>query len=208
MWNQTIRDLGDEALVVLGDTGERCFEALLADLSGDRRSSFIEQNGDVRALGARCRTLGDASPEPRREAGHGSRVARGARGRHSQEDRVAVAVFPELLDSEGVPRCLALVPETLARAAEEVRLARLAREPERFVVHPREHEDTVRDGVLDDRGAKIRRHCAPARRARGARLEGRRAAQGSRGRSRRGELLVRLRGRRRRGGPSLLLLRR
>ena len=77
---------------------------------------------------------------------------------HAQEDRVAVAVLAELLDRERVPGRLALAPEPAARAAEEVRLAGLAREAQRLVVHPREHEDAVRFRVLDDRGAQLRLH--------------------------------------------------
>ncbi len=51
----------------------------------------------------------------------------GPSGRTRSEDRVAVAVVAQLLDGERVAGRLALSPEPLARAAEEVRLAGLAR---------------------------------------------------------------------------------
>ena len=69
----------------------------------------------------------------------------------AQQERVAVAVVAQLLDRERVAGRLALVPELLARAAPEPRLARLARQPLRLVVHPREHQHAARLRVLDDR---------------------------------------------------------
>ena len=88
----------------------------------------VEQRGDVRALGPGLRALGDRPPEPGREAGQRARVAGRAGGADAEQDRVAVAVVPELLDGERVAGRLALVPELLARAAPEPGLARLAGE--------------------------------------------------------------------------------
>ena len=74
----------------------------------------------------------------------------------AQKDRVAVAVVAELDDGERVAGRLALVPELLARAAPEPRLARLARAAERLLVHPGEHQHAAVVGVLDDRRGQIR----------------------------------------------------
>ena len=82
----------------------------------------------------------------------------GPAGRTRSRDRVAVAILAELLDGERVPRRLALAPERAPRAAEEVRLARLARQPQRLVVHPGEHQHPARLRVLDDGCAQLRRH--------------------------------------------------
>ena len=71
----------------------------------------------------------------------------------AQQDRVAVAVVADLVDGERVAGRLALVPELLARAAPEPRLAGLARAAQRLLVHPGEHQHAAVVGVLDDRRA-------------------------------------------------------
>src|SRR5207237_9218656 len=132
-----VRELRDEPLVALGRAGECGLDALLTDLLRTCRGALVEQSGDVRALRPRGRPLGDDAPEPRREARLRAGVARGPRRTHAEQDGVAVAVVLQLLDRERVPGALALAPELLPRAAEEVRLAGLARQAQCFVVHPR-----------------------------------------------------------------------
>ena len=151
-----VGELLDEALVALGRAGERGLDALLADLAGGLRPGSSSRLDDVRALGPLLRALGDAAPEPRREAGERARVADGAVRADAQKDRVAVAVVPDLLDGERRAGGLALVPELAARAAPEPRLAGLARAAERLLVHPGEHQHAAVVGVLDDRRGQLR----------------------------------------------------
>src|SRR5215211_4523694 len=84
------------------------------------------------------------------EAGALARVAGRPGGLDEHEDRVLVAVEADLLDALDVARRGALVPQLLARARPEPRLAGLARAPERLVVHVGEREDLAGAGVLDD----------------------------------------------------------
>src|SRR5207249_4087454 len=120
--------LRDEPGVVLGGARERSLDAFLADLLRAGRYPLVEHARDVRALRSRGRPLGDDTPEPGREARLRAGVASRARRPHPQQDRVAVAVVPQLLHRERVPGRLALAPQLLPRAAEEVRLACLARQ--------------------------------------------------------------------------------
>src|SRR5919204_1934023 len=138
-----VGELRHEALVVLSDRRERGFDAFLAELLRARAYAAVEERRDVRAVGAHRGALGDHAPEPRREARLRAGVARGAGGPHSQQDRVAVAVLAQLLERERVPGRPALVPVVLPRARPEPRLAGLARQAQRLVVHPREHQDAV-----------------------------------------------------------------
>ena len=164
-----VRELGDEPLVALPRPGECGLEPFLAELARGGGRAGGDQAGDVRALRSRRRAFGHAPPEPGCEAGHRARVACRPGGPRPQQHRVAVAVLAQLLDGERVPGRLALVPEPGARAAVEVRLAGLPGSAQRFVVHPREHQDATRVGVLDDGGPELRLHRAAAPRGRGAR---------------------------------------
>src|SRR5439155_5768826 len=113
-----------------------------------------------------------------------------------------VAVVAELADRERVARGLALAPELLPGPAVEVRLAGLAGQALGLVVHPREHEDVARSGVLDDRRAeRLRLHREPARRGRGARRGATAAAPGPRAGSTRAAPPVRPRAPLRRAAP-------
>ena len=97
-----------------------------------------------------------------------------------------------------LPDVSPLRQSSLARAAPEPRLARLARQPLRLGVHPREHEHAPVGRVLDDRGAKLRLHRGAGRRGRAARRAARRAAPGPRGGSTRAARPATPRARRRR----------
>src|SRR5262249_17231650 len=107
-----VGDLLDEALVALAGAGESGLDALLADLAGGG-GRVVEQDRHVRALGPHLRPLFDPAPEPGCEAGERARVADRPGGPDAEEDRVAVAVVPELDDGERVAGRLALVPELL-----------------------------------------------------------------------------------------------
>src|SRR5262249_31807160 len=80
---------------------------------------------------------------------------------NTEQQRVAVAVVPDLLDGERAARGRTLVPVLPPRPAPEPRLAGLARPPQSLVVHPGEHEHATVGDVLDDR-----RHQLTDRRAR------------------------------------------
>src|SRR6185369_9246432 len=75
-----VGELLDQAVVALGNTGERGLDALLADLPGSGARALLEQAGDVGAFGPGARTLGDPAPQPRRETGERSGVANRAGG--------------------------------------------------------------------------------------------------------------------------------
>src|SRR5581483_1419916 len=117
----------------------------------------------VRARGTLERALRDRAPELGREAGHRAGMARGAGRRDAEQNRVAVAVVADLVDCERVARRLALAPQLLARPAPEPGLARLAREPLRLVVHPREHQHAPGARVLHDR--RLHRSATPRSRS-------------------------------------------
>ena len=177
-----VGELLDQALVALRGAGERGLDALLADLARGRGRAVLEQARDVGACGPLGGALGDDAPEPRREARLRAGVARRAVRPDAVEQRVAVAVVADLLDRERVPRGRALVPELLARAAPEPRLARLARPPER----PRRRRTRASArGRCPRPGRSTGVSCGSAIPPPSARPSARRAARGARGRSRR-----------------------
>ena len=151
--------------------------ALLADLlrrtlrrrrrRAMRRTSRRAGRGRARRPCARAPAR---STTPSRCDTQGLRAARARRARRRRSRR-------------GSPRPRARSPTSrpcararCARAAPEPRLARLARQPQRLVVHPREHEHAAVARVLHDRRPKLRLHREGARRGRAARRAARRAA--------------------------------
>src|ERR671920_989755 len=160
---QHVRGLLRHALVRLLARRARDLLGLLAHLRG-HELAVLEQPARV---GVGAAPLGDGALERRErlgrdrlevpvvEAGPLAGVAGGPGGLHEHEDRVLVAVEPELLHALDVARGLALVPELLARARPEPRLAGLARAPERLVVHVRERQHLAGAGVLDYAGQKV-----------------------------------------------------
>ena len=73
----------------------------------------------------------------------------GGPGRLDQgDDRVAVAVVAELAQAHHVPRGFAFVPELLPRAAVEVELAGLERQPQGLLVRVGERQDLAAGEVL------------------------------------------------------------
>ena len=60
---------------------------------------------------------------------------------HDDQQRVAIAIVADFLDTLDIARCLALTPELLTTAAPEPGEARLERLFERFLVHIGQHED-------------------------------------------------------------------
>ena len=155
-----VGELLDQPLVGLGD-GERCLDASPPRPCGRR------PRGRRRAARRRTippvalRPLGDDAPEPRREARLGPGVARRPSRVHPVEKRVSVAVVADLLDGHGVSRRRSLVPELLARAAPEPRLAGLPCAAQRLRVRVGEHQDAIGLRVLDDhRGQRLIGHPA------------------------------------------------
>jgi len=73
-----------------------------------------------------------------------------ARRRNLKEQSVAVAVGPNALHPQAVPRLLSLEPEPPARAAVEDGPADLERLAQRLFVHVAHHQDTPARFVLDD----------------------------------------------------------
>ena len=84
------------------------------------------------------------------KAGALARVARRAGRLDEREHGVAVAVEAQRLDRLRVARGRALVPELVARAAEQVQLAGLAAEAQRLFVHVGERQDFAGAPILDD----------------------------------------------------------
>ena len=84
------------------------------------------------------------------KAGPLAGVARRTGRLDQRQQRVAVAVVADRPDRLRVARRRALVPQLLARAAEEVHLARLARAPQRLGVHVGERQHLAGAPVLDD----------------------------------------------------------
>ena len=78
------------------------------------------------------------------------RVAGGTGGFDEGEHGVVVAVDAQGLDGLRVAGRRALVPQLVARAAEEVQLARLAGQAQRFFVHVGEGQDLAGAPILDD----------------------------------------------------------
>ena len=68
------------------------------------------------------------------------------------QDRVVVAVEPDLAHPLDVPRGLALAPQLRARTRPVVRLARALGRGQRLAVHPRERQHPSARRVLRDRG--------------------------------------------------------
>ena len=81
-------------------------------------------------------------------------VAGGAGGLDERQHRVEVAVEPQRLHGLRVAGRRALVPELVARAAEQVQLAGLARLGERLCVHVGERQHLAGGPVLDDAGGQ------------------------------------------------------
>ena len=183
---------------VVGDRGDGRFARFLDELLRRAPDAGLGERRDVRALRPVAHALDDRAPQLGREARDRARVARRPRRLDPHEERVAVAVVPQLDDAQRVARRRALVPQLLPRAAPEPRFAGLARQPLGLRVHPREHEHAPARGVLDDRGAQLRLHRAPRRPARAARRATTRAGPGSRGGSTRAAPPARPRARRRR----------
>ena len=154
MWNQRSASSATTRSSLSEAPASADLDALLADLARGRGRARVEEPGEYEPSGrvsARSATVRHSHGAKHDTAPVWHAGPAGARG----GDRVAVAVVAELLDRERVPRRLALVPELLARAAVELRLARLAREPHRLVVHPREHQHAAGLRVLDDRRAQL-----------------------------------------------------
>ncbi len=82
--------------------------------SSSRRATYEPSGRSLRALG-------DAPPEPGREARERAGVADGAGRPDAEQDRVAVAVVAELDDGERVARGLALVPELAGASGSRTR---------------------------------------------------------------------------------------
>ena len=106
---------------------------------------------EQRALEAGQRLVGQRRLEVAREEARAlAGVAGGAGGLDQREHRVVVAVEAQRLDGLRVAGGRALVPELVARAAEQVQLAGLAAEPERFFIHVGEGQDLAGSPILDD----------------------------------------------------------
>src|SRR6185437_10127213 len=72
----------------------------------------------------------------------------------NEQDRVAIAIEPDLAHALHVARLLALAPQLVPRARPVMRLARVAGQRQRVTVHPRERQHAMRRGILRDRGSK------------------------------------------------------
>ena len=165
-----VGELLDQALVALAGAGERGLDALLAELLRGRRRAVrrarlatYEPSGRVAARSATVRQSQGAKQEsePVWQAGPVGRTrTRIASPSQSSRSSSTASVLPDVSPLRQSRR---------ARAAAEVRLAGLAREAERLVVHPGEHEDAARVRVLDDRRPELRLHREAAPRGRGAR---------------------------------------
>src|SRR3954447_1647418 len=163
---QVIEDVGGllgHALVGLLARRAHDLLGLLLDLLADERR-VGQQPGGVRALGRVLGPVLEGALQPRQrlvrerfgvareEAGALARVT-GRPGRLDQrQHRVVVAVEAQGLDRLRVAGGRALVPELVARAAEQVQLAGLARAAQRLLVHVREREDLARAPILNDAG--------------------------------------------------------
>src|SRR5580658_6541785 len=104
--------------------------------------------------GGRARALGDA---PGGAAPFAGVAVAPAELLDAQQQRVAVAVDPQLARVLDVPRGVALAPELLAAAAPVPDAPGLDREAERLLVHVGDAQHAVRVGVLDDDGHEPRR---------------------------------------------------
>src|SRR5215831_16248650 len=113
----------DDALVALVQRRHRELDRLLPDLAGAGARPRVEELRGVRALGPPRGTVGDRAPQPGREAGERTCVARRACRAYADEQCVPVAVVPQLDHGERVARRLPFAPEPFAGAAPEPCLA-------------------------------------------------------------------------------------
>src|ERR1051325_2452912 len=86
-----------------------------------------------------------------REARTRAGVTRRSVRNHADDERIAIAVGGDVHDVLRVPRGRALVPQLVARARPEPRLARLLRPPQRLLVHVRQGQYLARARVAHDR---------------------------------------------------------
>src|SRR3569623_547286 len=78
-------------------------------------------------------------------------VTRRARRMRAHEQRITVAIEAQVDEREHVAARLALLPQRLPRSRPEVHDAGLARQAQRLVIHPREHQDCAGCRILYDR---------------------------------------------------------
>src|ERR1700729_4337936 len=161
MVNQVGRLLGDPLVGLLARGADHLLGLFLP--LGSRAFGIGEQRGRVGPGRPRPRAVGDRTLEHRQglkrgvrlelaavKAGPLSRVA-GRTGRlHERDERVTVAVVADRLPRLGVAGGRPLVPQLLARAAEEMDLARLARASQRLGVHVSKRQYLAGEPVLDD----------------------------------------------------------
>src|SRR5829696_9697781 len=158
-----VRRLLRHALVGLVTRSADDLLRLLPDLRGHQFA--IGQQGP--GVGIRASTLLDRASERGKrlrrnriqlavvEAGALARVARRAGRLHEGENRVLVAVKPQLLELLDVPGGRSLVPQLVAGARPEPHLTRLAGALERLVVHVGKREHLAGAGVLDYAGQEV-----------------------------------------------------
>ena len=97
-----VSELLDDTLIRFTGPGERGLDPFLAHLAGDRRSTLVEQLHDVGTGWPLLRALGDHTPQPRGEARLRAGVACGASRPNPQQDRVSIAILPDLLYGQRV----------------------------------------------------------------------------------------------------------
>src|SRR5262249_56028278 len=132
-----------------------------------RRLAFGEQARDVRARRRRRFPLLEDGLEGLEDVGRRARprqrvekararpgVTRDAFLMDLYDERVAVAIGVDALHVLDVARRLALLPWRLPRARPEVRETGRQRPGDRVAIHPRDHEDFARLGLLNDRRAQ------------------------------------------------------
>ncbi len=170
-----VRALRDHPLVRLGLERVAELAALLADLGGDLLRPLHQQRLRI-ALARRLflarldrRTelrehrqrplyvVARLGVHPPKEAGRRPRVAGRPRRLDQVDQRVAIAVRPDLEDGERVPARLPLGPERLPRSAPERRLPALERLLHRLTVRVRHHAHLTAAPVLRHHGQEPRR---------------------------------------------------
>src|SRR3954447_11913741 len=139
------RDLLGLLLDLLAD--ERRVGEELARVAGRLRDPVVD-----RALEARQRLVRRGCAVAGEKARALARVARGAARLDERQHGVGVAVVAQRLDRLRVAGGRALVPELLARAAEEVHLAGFARALECLGVHVGQRQHLAGSPVLDHAG--------------------------------------------------------
>src|SRR5918995_1911775 len=149
------------ALVGIATGGGGQLAGLLPHLLADPRR-IGQQLNRVAAVGARRAPFGDRALEggqrlvrgrlelAAEEAGPLARVAGRSGGLDERKQGVRVAVVAQLAQALDVARCLALAPELLARAAEEVHLPGLARVTQGLLIHVGHGQNLARPPVLHD----------------------------------------------------------